>query len=159
MPLALRSLLLLLAWLVLTGGERSAWVPGLLAAVAAAALSLRLVPARRRPLRLPALLRLAAHFVRGSLVGGFDVARRALHPRLPVHPGWIHHRSALPAGPARLAFGDLVSLMPGSLAAGDAGDAMLVHCLDDRLPVAADLARSEAAFRRVLGPVPEAGDG
>jgi multicomponent Na+:H+ antiporter subunit E len=51
-----------------------------------------------------------------------------------------------------------MSLLPGSLPAGsDAMGGMLIHCLDTRQPIAAQLAAEEALFVRVVGG--SAGDG
>lgn len=154
MAFLFRFLLLLLAWLVLTGGSAHGWPAGVLAAAAAAWLSVRLLPPRPKRLRALPMLRLLADFVRGSLVGGFDVASRALHPRLRIHPGWVRHPLHLPPGAGRKTFGDMISLMPGTLPAGEVGPDMLVHCLDARGGAPGQIARSEQDFERVLGDEP-----
>jgi multicomponent Na+:H+ antiporter subunit E len=138
-------------WGVIAGPDPAGLAFGVLAAAGAAALSLRLMPPAPGRLRLAAGLRLAASFTRGSLLGGIDVARRAFDPRLPLHPGWIRHPMRLPPGPVRVWWGDLVSLMPGSLAAGDDERGLLVHCLDARQDVANELAAHEGRLRAFLG--------
>lgn len=149
---ALRRFLLLAAlWLVLTANDAAAWLPGLLAAGAGAALSLRLLPPGARHVRLGRLPGLLWHFGRGSLAGGIDVARRSLHPGMPVRPGWIRCSSGLPPGPARLLLADILTLMPGSMAAGQVGDELLVHCIDTRLPVQEDVATLGRRLRGAFG--------
>ena len=131
--IAHRTALFAALWFALAGtAAEGLAAEGLIAgagAVAAAVwLSLRLVPARR-PL---ALWRLAGHlprFLWGSLVGGIDVSRRALAPRLRLRPGWRMVPLDLPDG-GRVALGAELSLMPGTLAAGSDGARLVVHLLD-----------------------------
>lgn len=138
-------------WLLLTGAQPPDLVIGLFAAAAGTWVSLRLIPPgelRVRPLALAALL---LYLLREAVRAGFDVAWRALDPRLPVQPGFVSHRLALPPGLSRDAFGILTSLMPGTVAAGREGqDELIVHCLDIRQPVAKQLAADEARLARAL---------
>jgi multicomponent Na+:H+ antiporter subunit E len=120
-------------------------------AAAASWVSLRLLPpgsARLRPLALAGLL---LRFTWQSVLAGWDVARRALDPRLPVRPGFVTYRVGFPPGRARNAFATLTSLLPGTVPVGEEGGTLLYHCLDVEQPVAAQLAREEAALSRVLG--------
>lgn len=151
MPLVKRFVLMAGLWLVLTANDAAAWLPGALAAFAAALLATRLMPPAPETVRMGPALGLLAHFVRGSLVGGIDVARRAFDPRLPVHPGWVRYPLRLARGPRRKLLGDILSLMPGSLAAGEQGHDLLVHCLDTRQPVPRDIAVLEDRLEAVLG--------
>ena len=127
---------------------------GLVAATAVVATwtSLRLLPpgARMRPL---ALGRFALRFFGQSVVAGADVARRALDPRLPLHPGFARCPTRLPPGLARDAFCTIASLLPGTLPVGDAdpSGALRVHCLDVGQDVPAQMAEEEAAFVAALG--------
>lgn len=133
-------------WLVLTSASPAAWLPGALASAAACAMSLRLLPPAGRGPRIGALLVFVPAFLRASLLGGMDVAARALHPRLPLNPTWLEHRTRLPAGPARVWLGNALTLTPGTLVAGGSDDALLVHCLDAAWPIAQ---RARAEERRV----------
>lgn len=127
-------------------------VVGLLAAAAAAGVSLRLLPPARNRLHVGALARFAVHFIRQSMVAGVDVARRAFDPRLPLQLGYLAYPVRLAPGTGRAAFGAVTSLMPGTLPVGTAADdALVYHCLDLDQPVAAGLARDEALLARVRG--------
>jgi multicomponent Na+:H+ antiporter subunit E len=125
---------------------------GAAAVIAATALSLRLLPpigARPRPL---ALVRLAARFLRQSVLAGVDVAWRSLDPRLPLRPGFVRYPVQLPPGPARNTFCTLTSLLPGTVPTGpDASGALLVHCLDVGQPVVEQLALEEALLTDAMG--------
>jgi len=97
-----------------------------------------------------ALPGLALRFAWKSVVAGWDIARRALDPRLPVRPGFVVYRVGFARGPVRNLFTTLTSLLPGSVPAGEDGDALLYHCLDVEQPVAAQLAAEEAVLSRAL---------
>jgi multicomponent Na+:H+ antiporter subunit E len=103
-------------------------------------------------LRLASLAALALSFMRQSVVSGMDVARRALHPRLQLRPGFVVYLLHLPPGGAQSAFCALSSLLPGTLPTGtDENGALLIHCRDVDQPVGADLAAEESLFIRALG--------
>jgi multicomponent Na+:H+ antiporter subunit E len=125
-----RFALFLAAWSVLTAGDLGALVPGVLAAAGATWLAHRLARHGDTQLRVLPLVMLLPGFLWRSLLGGIDVARRAFDPRMPLKPGWVRYPTQLPPGAARVALGSELSLMPGTLAAGSDGDALLVHCLD-----------------------------
>jgi len=138
-------------WMVVAGGDLADLAVGAVAALAATWASLRLLPPGGSRVRPAALARLALGFLRQSVVAGVDVARRALDPRLPLHPGFVVYRVGLPPGPARNMFTALMSLLPGTVPAGsDEKGGLLVHCLDAEQPVAAQLAAEEEAFARVI---------
>lgn len=146
-------------WLALSAGEPGSWLFGVPTVGMAVALSLRLLPPSVHTVRPGQALRVLLDFARGSWAGGLDVARRALDPRLPLHPGWMRHPLVLDPGPSRTLLGDLLSLMPGTLGAGEDRDRLLVHCLDTQRPVAQDVARHERGLRAALGQARERPDG
>jgi multicomponent Na+:H+ antiporter subunit E len=102
-------------WLALNGG--SAWASGLAFSALGALAGATLAPGTASLWRPWQVLSFAAFFLRESLRGGLDVARRALHPRLPVQPHFVDHALRLPAGPPRTLMVGMVSLLPGSLSA------------------------------------------
>jgi multicomponent Na+:H+ antiporter subunit E len=150
--LAKRFAILFGLWLVLSAADPAGLGFGLAAAAAATWLSRRLAPPADRPLRLLRLLALAPGFLRGSIAGGVDVAWRALHPRLPLRPGWIAYRPRVPEGVARVVLGSELSLLPGTLAAGSEAGCLLVHCLNVEMPVVRAIRDEEERLERAVAP-------
>jgi multicomponent Na+:H+ antiporter subunit E len=146
----MRTCAFLALWVVLIGAEPENLVVGVVTAAAATWVSLRLLPAASIPLRPMALPSLALRFAWKSVVAGWDIARRALDPRLPVRPGFVVYQVGFAQGPVRNLFTTLTSLLPGSVPAGDDGRALLYHCLDVEQPVVAQLAAEEAVLSRAL---------
>lgn len=127
---AKRLVLFALIWLVLTRADVSGFAFGIVVAAGSTWVSLILLPPGSHRVSIAGMIRLAPGFLRSSLLGGIDVARRALHPRMPLDAGWIAYRTKLPRGLPRVSFGSKTSLLPGSLVAGGRGDVLYVHCLD-----------------------------
>lgn len=148
-----RAVAFVALWLILVGGRNPADRPAIVVAVVAATwASLRLLPPGRTHLSPIAFVRFVSRFLHQSIVAGVDVAWRALHPRLPVRPGFVVYQPHLPLGAALDAFCALTSLAPGTLPAGpDDSGAIVVHCLDVGQPVASRLAADEELFIRALG--------
>ena len=130
---ALRLLLIgLLLWLVLTGGH----LPGLVG-IASLALalwaglafgSLHMYP--WRPWQMIAFM---AHFLRGSLLGGLDVALRALRPGRHIEPCFVEYALQVSPGQPRTLLVNAISLMPGTLTADLRDDVLLVHLLSPQM--------------------------
>ena len=148
-PALVRAVGFFVFWMMLTGCNPADLVAGAVAALAATRASLSLLPPDATRLRPAALAWLALRFLRQSAVAGFDVARRALDPRLPLNPGFVVYPLGLPRGPAYNMFTTLMSLLPGTVPTGsDEKEGLLIHCLDVDQPVAAQLAGDEALFVR-----------
>lgn len=151
-----RTLGFALVWFAFAGAPAAGTAAGdvaagVLAIAAAVVLSLRLLPPVSTP-SLPGTLRFAVRFLVQSLRAGLDVARRAFDPSLPLQPGFVEHPTALAPGTRRNALVAVLSLQPGTLPVPDAaGDALRIHCLDEREPIQAQLAADEAAFRAMAG--------
>lgn len=154
-PLAFvkRALVYFVLWIVLLGGIGFAdAIVGAIASLAASRLSLGLRPERPGSARLLLLGALIARFLRDSLVAGFDVARRAFAPALPLRTGYVAYAAATPPGDDRSLFTDITSLMPGSLPAGvDSSGSILFHCLDTSQPVVEQLSDYETRLANALG--------
>ena len=148
-PLVLRGLLLVGLWAVLANGE--GWGFGVPAALGAAWLSLRLAPPSAHRIRLLALPRFAGWFLWQSLRAGWDVARRTLHPALPLEPGMIRFRPTLPEGAPTWWLMLVVSLLPGTLSVRMAAGTLELHCLDTTGDVAGDVAQAEEELARLFG--------
>jgi multicomponent Na+:H+ antiporter subunit E len=144
-----RALCFIALWFILMPSAKPGdLVCGLIATLVATYMSLRLLPPAAGRLRLGALLIFAPHFLAQSLLAGIDVARRALHPRLPLQPGIVVYRTGFPPGLARNEFAIITSLLPGSLPVDETADGLVYHCLDITQPVAEQLADEE---RRLAG--------
>lgn len=145
---AARGIGFLAFWIVLIGTGHT--VMGMVTASLAAWVSLRLLPAGAIRLRPAAFAALVVRFLGQSAAAGWDVARRAFDPRLPLRPGFVTYRVGFPPGPARNVFATLTSLVPGTVPLGDEGEGLVYHCLDVEQPVVAQLAAEEAALSRAL---------
>ena len=112
-----------------------------------------LPPAPQR-VRLGALVLLLPRFLWQSLLAGWDVARRAFDPRLPLRPGFVVFSSSHAPGHLRNTFATISSLMPGTLPCGENEDEIIFHCLDVGQPVLEQLAAEEKVLARALGGTP-----
>lgn len=122
------AIVLMLLWFALDGFANP--LVGVLFALTGAVLGAWLAPGEPYPWRPLRLLRFFAWFMRESLRGGLDVARRALHPRLPIAPCLVEHRIELPAGLPRTVMMSVLSLLPGTLSADiDHAGRLTVHAL------------------------------
>jgi len=150
-PALIRGAGFYVLWVMLTGDNPTDLAAGVVAALAGGWASLRLLPPGPSRVRLAAFLPLVLRFLGQSLAAGADVARRAFDPRLPLRPGFVVYPVGLPNGPARSMFAALMSLLPGTVPTGsDERAGMLIHCLDVRQPVVAQLAAEEAVFARTM---------
>lgn len=156
---AKRFVLFGLVWLILSRGDAGGLVFGIVTAAGAAWVSLRLLPPGSGRLSLLGLARMLPAFLRNSVLGGIDVARRALHPRMPLDAGWIAYRTKLSKGLPRVSFGSETSLMPGTLVAGGREDLLYVHCLDRSQDVERNLRTEEARIAAALAEEDGADDG
>jgi multicomponent Na+:H+ antiporter subunit E len=149
-----RLLLLAGLWLVLTNGSPTAWGFGLAVVVLVWLISVRLFPPgehRLQPLQLPLFL---GWFLARSLVAGWDVSRRLLAPTLMIAPGERAVPLILPEGPPQWLLANLLSLMPGTLSVEIRGQALLLHCLDTRQDVHAEVVEAERRVARLFGLAP-----
>jgi multicomponent Na+:H+ antiporter subunit E len=138
-------------WVVLIGASPSDLAAGVLASAAATWTSLRLLSPQPGRVRLTALLSLIPHFLWKSVVAGWDVACRALDPRMPLRTGFVGYPARYRSRLARNAFASYTSLLPGTLPVEDDGETLLYHCLDIDQPVAAELAAEETALAQAVG--------
>lgn len=137
-----------LLWVLLSGAT-GLWF-GLAYALAAAGLSLwlKLPPLGLRLLYLPRFL---VFFLYETLLGAWDVAKRAFDPQLPIDPAWVTYSFHSADPRVRLLLSAMVGLMPGTLAThGD--EAMLyLHILDKGQDWLTPVAQMEAQLARLLG--------
>lgn len=144
LPLLLRTGACLAFWVVLAGTSPKDLAAGLVTAIIAAWMSLRLVPACELALRPVSALALFFRFLWQSVVAGVTVARIALSPVMALRPGMIECRTGLAPGNRRFMFMTYASLLPGTLPIRTgAGDLIDVHVLDCGQPLAQQLALEE----------------
>ena len=150
----LRWALFLVFWVALIGFSLSALAVGLVAAGGAAWVSLHLLPPAPQRVRLGALVLLLPRFLWQSLLAGWDVARRAFDPRLPLRPGFVAFHSGYAPGHLRNTFATISSLMPGTLPCDENEGEIIFHCLDVGQPVLEQLASEEKALASALEEAP-----
>lgn len=146
-----RAVVFLAFWLILAGVQ-TADVPAAVAAVVAAAwVSLRLMPPGTLHVSPSGIVRLAVRFPLQAVLAGIDVARRALAPRMPLRPGFTTCPLHQPPGPACEAFLMYASLLPGTIPCDVVdGATVLVHGVDVAQPIAEQMAREEACFTQAV---------
>ncbi len=149
--LALRATVLAAAWLIITAADPSALAVGAVAVALATLVSQCLSPPVAARWSLSGAARFVPAFLFASFVGGVDVARRAVHPRMPLAPGFIEFRLRLPPGTSRVLFTNVVNLLPGSLSADLRDDVVTIHAVDLKQPLHRDLRRIEHRVARLFG--------
>lgn len=148
----MRALVFLGFWVILAGPGLADLLVGAMAAGAATWTSLRLVPPGAVQISPIAAGRFIVRFLGQSVLAGIDVARRALHPKMPLRPGFVTYPGRLPPGIARDTFCTVASLLPGTLPADAREDGtLIIHCLDINQPVLEQLAIDEQLLARALG--------
>ncbi|MGX5913467.1 Na+/H+ antiporter subunit E [Aliidiomarina sp. Khilg15.8] len=130
-------------WWMLTEGAQ-AWLVGIPMLIVCTWLTQRLLPAARYTIRWQYAPAFAWFFISNSILAGVDVARRTLHPRLQLNPGFCHFPTGLPDGPPRYFFGAVISLLPGTLCSGFDESGIVLHALD----IDDDVEQSNRALER-----------
>ena len=104
---------LLLIWIALNG--ISGLLVGVAAAIVGAGLGAWLAPEAPYPWRPWRWLIFVGFFLWESFKGGFDVALRAIRPKLPIQPDFHDHSISLPAGKPTTLLVSFISRLPGTL--------------------------------------------
>jgi len=146
-PLVLLGLL----WTIMSRGAADSWVVGFPTCLLALAAFDRLRERRVMGIRPRELPGFAAWFLWQSLRGGLEVAKYAVEPRMPLHPGFLRYRLSVPAGPARVFLINCLSLLPGTLSANIEGDELVLHALDDEADVIAETRNLECRVQALYG--------
>ncbi|SDB59182.1 multicomponent Na+:H+ antiporter subunit E [Desulfonatronum thiosulfatophilum] len=140
-----------LLWWVLTQGGSPLSGLGIIAILSASVLSLRMIPPGAWNWRFSALIRFGPYFLHQSLLGGLDVAYRALRPRMDLKPVVITHILRLESEPARVFFVWVVSLLPGTAGVDLQYDTVSVHVLDESIADAQKLRELEDRIDDLFG--------
>jgi len=148
--LLIRISLYALLWVVLTGGRMESWLLGVPTVLIAAWISNKARRFSRGRISISGGARFMVFFLKASLISGFDVVRRAIQPRLLLHPDLIDYRLSLSTESARIFMADVVSLLPGTLSADLTATKLTVHVLDRNMPIHADLRALEKRIAAML---------
>jgi multicomponent Na+:H+ antiporter subunit E len=148
---ATRTALLAVIWWLIVQDHADAWLVGLPAIVLAALASTRLDSHALPRLSLAGLPAFVALFIRESVRGGLDVARRILGPQLHIAPGFRRYRLHTSHPAARVLLINCIGLLPGTLAADLDGDHAELHLLDASENHDPQLLRLEQAVAGLFG--------
>ena len=148
---ALRLGLMASLWWGLTGVDWHSWLVGLPVVAVSTALSLKLGSTSDWRWSFGSLLPFAWYFTRQSILSGWDVARRALHPNCRLNPGLISYNLDLPSGSSRLFFCGIVSLLPGTLVVSIDESKAWIHVLDTSIEQDPTLEELETRIARLFG--------
>jgi multicomponent Na+:H+ antiporter subunit E len=119
-----------LLWFVLTEGEFRYWGLILIAVAGATLASLILVPSSGLSMSPVGWARFIPFFIGQSVLGGVDVALRAIAPEPRLTPGYVEYQFSLADVPARVFVANTMSLMPGTLSVQLDDDRLRMHVLD-----------------------------
>ncbi|MDH5300873.1 MAG: Na+/H+ antiporter subunit E [Gammaproteobacteria bacterium] len=142
-----RFSLLLIIWLTISGSIHSLWF-GLPLAVISSYLSIRFSPSTYRLRLIPSIL-FIPFFLRESIRGGFDVARRAFSIKPVVNPAFTDYPLSLPEGAPRILFANIISLLPGTLGTGFQGNSLRIHVLDSSTNITSELKSLETRIAAI----------
>lgn len=80
-------------------------------------------------LLVPRLLLYAPWLVKEIVLANIDVARRIVHPRLPIAPTLIEVKCSQRLDVARVIYANSITLTPGTVSVDMEGDTITVHAL------------------------------
>ena len=145
----LRAVLFALLWWILTDGAMDSWLVGTPVVLLTTLVSVMLLPSSSWS--FTGMVRFVPFFLWRSLRGGVDVARRALHPQLPISPGLFDYIFRLPPGLPRVFMVNTVSLLPGTLSSELGVNCLQVHVLDERKDFLSELEKVEQRVAAIFG--------
>jgi multicomponent Na+:H+ antiporter subunit E len=145
-------------WWLIVQGRADAWLVGLPAVALASWASIRLDGHELPRLSLTGLFVFLALFLRESVRGGIDVARRTLRPGLRIEPGFRRYHLHISHPAARVLLINCIGLLPGTLAADLDSDHAELHLLDTSVNPDEQLLQLEQAVARLFNVSLETGD-
>ena len=145
-----RAALLALFWWILSNGDLESWVIGGPVVLLATGSSLLVSHGVNHQWRLSGLISFVPFFLWRSFCGSIDVARRAMHPKMPLEPAFIDYNLSLSDGAPRLFMANVVSLLPGTLSAELREDCLKVHVLDANADVLGELQGLESKVGHIF---------
>jgi len=154
----IRMALLTGLWWIIVQGQADAWLVGLPAVALATLASAKLSGHGLPRVSLFGLFGFVVLFLRESVSGGIDVARRTLTPKLHIRPGFRRYRLHLDDPLGRVLLINCISLLPGTLAADFDGNHVDLHMLDSRVNPEPELLRLEQVIAGTFGVTLETDD-
>lgn len=143
-----RLIIFALLWWALTEGESYNLWFGVLVVIVATIGSVALQPVTRmRPWQLGGVI---VFFIRESISGGIDVARRAFSPSMPIAPGFTEVEFRLPDGPARVFLANLLNITPGTVSVELQPHSLRIHMLDENMPVEGKVREMEELMAKLF---------
>ncbi|MFP4516635.1 MAG: Na+/H+ antiporter subunit E [Desulfovibrionales bacterium] len=127
-----RLLLFGVIWWIMGEGAIHSPLAAVLIVTIAAWTSVFLVPPGMWKFRFASLPGFLSYFLYQSLLGGIDVAGRALTPRMLLNPDVVDYRLTLEREASRIFFVWIVSLLPGTAGVFLEDCTVRIHVLDAR---------------------------
>lgn len=147
--LVVRSALFGVLWWALTEGRPDSWSIGIPAVLLAATSSIALLPASQ--VDWLELLRFVPFFLLHSVLGGIDVARRTLRPKMRIAPALIDYPLRLPPGLPQVVMVNTVTLLPGTLSVDLQEGLARIHVLDESMNYVTEIEAVERHVARLFG--------
>ena len=144
----------MLLWLVLTELNLTTWGFGLVGAIIAAILSMKLMPPSSTPTNWPQVFRFAGFFLWGSLRGGVQVALLALQPRPDLKPQTKTLTLDSSNPQKQQALLTTLTLMPGTLGVGKQGQNVKIHVLNDEVDLEKEVQQVLQQLNQLTQPLP-----
>jgi multicomponent Na+:H+ antiporter subunit E len=145
-----RIILFAIIWWILTAGKSDSWVVGVPTVIISVFVSMALTNQSRNSWRILSIMQFITFFAKASVRGGFDVARRVFHPRLPLNPDLVDYQLTLKNQSARILMANIISLLPGTLSVELQDKQIKVHVLDKNQDVNSELQAVESAVGALL---------
>jgi multicomponent Na+:H+ antiporter subunit E len=136
--------------MVLAGGRMDSWLLGMPAIALASLISMIGHYDKNGWFSISGGIGFVGFFLKASLISGFDVVRRAFHPRNMLDPDLIEYRLSLSTEAARIFMADIISLLPGTLSTQLSDETLTIHVLDKSMPVRAELKALEMRVAAML---------
>lgn len=148
---ALRIASFIIAWWAFTEGNWKEWGLAIVVIIAAALASFHILPLRSWRWSLTGLFLFVPYFLYQSFLGSLDVSWRALHPKMPLNPGFEKFTTRLPGDLPRVFLAWTISLLPGTASVSMDGDELIVHVLNDDERFAPAMKELEDRIARIFG--------
>jgi multicomponent Na+:H+ antiporter subunit E len=142
----LRLIFFLFLWTVLSAADFDELLMVGCILLLATLTSMYVVPRGFWSLRPAACLRFIPYFLSHSLRGGWDVAKRAFLPSMPLSPGIIEFNTDTTESQKAM-FAWSISLLPGTATIAINEHSLIVHVLDQSLDVESSLRELEVKVK------------